>query len=70
MPLSNTIYNSLFRRNTTMLFTVFATAFGIQLAFDTGSERLWSAINRGRQWQDVKPIVMARAEGGDDDEEE
>ncbi|KAF1967520.1 putative ubiquinol-cytochrome C reductase complex, subunit X [Bimuria novae-zelandiae CBS 107.79] len=63
------LYNSIFRRNTTMLATVFAGAFAMQLAFDTGSDRVWDSINRGRQWKDIKYKYIQKAEDdGDDDE--
>ncbi|KAL6702974.1 Cytochrome b-c1 complex subunit 9, mitochondrial [Coniothyrium glycines] len=57
-----TVYNAVLRSNTTMLFTVFGAAFGLQLAFDTGSEKIWDSINRGRQWKDIKYKYMEKAE--------
>ncbi|KAF2477861.1 ubiquinol-cytochrome C reductase [Lindgomyces ingoldianus] len=55
MPgISSSLYNIFLRRNTVMLGTVFAAAFGLQLAFDAGSDRIWDAINKGRQWKDIK----------------
>ncbi|PSN64237.1 ubiquinol-cytochrome C reductase [Corynespora cassiicola Philippines] len=53
------------RRNTTMLGTVFAAAFGLQLAFDTGSDKIWDSVNKGRQWKDIKHRYVEKA---DDDE--
>ncbi|UPX09613.1 qcr9 subunit 9 of the ubiquinol cytochrome-c reductase complex [Ascochyta rabiei] len=50
------------RSNVTLLGTVFAAAFGMQLAFDTGSERIWDNINRGRQWKDIKQRYIEAAE--------
>ncbi|KAF2005875.1 ubiquinol-cytochrome C reductase [Amniculicola lignicola CBS 123094] len=64
--LASSIYNALFRRNTVMLGTVFASAFAMQLGFDTGSEKIWNSINQGRQWKDIKHKFMEQAE---DDEE-
>ncbi|KAL1597298.1 Cytochrome b-c1 complex subunit 9, mitochondrial [Paraconiothyrium brasiliense] len=38
-------------------------------AFDTGSDRIWDSINRGRQWKDIKYRYVQKAEDdGDDDE--
>ncbi|KAL5414781.1 hypothetical protein PMIN04_008858 [Paraphaeosphaeria minitans] len=45
--LTSFVYNTVFRSNVTMLTTVFASAFAMQLAFDTGSDRIWDSINRG-----------------------
>ncbi|KAF2147431.1 uncharacterized protein K452DRAFT_282435 [Aplosporella prunicola CBS 121167] len=61
------LYNSLFRRNTTMLGAVFLSAFGMQLAFDTGSERVWDSINKGRQWKDIKARYVQASEEDDDE---
>ncbi|KAF1963447.1 ubiquinol-cytochrome c reductase complex 7.3 kda protein-like protein, partial [Byssothecium circinans] len=47
-------HSTFVRSNTAMLGTVFFAAFGMQLAFDTSSERIWDSINRGRQWKDIK----------------
>ncbi|KAF4301196.1 Cytochrome b-c1 complex subunit 9 [Botryosphaeria dothidea] len=51
---ANTCASSLFKRNTIFLTTVFVSAFGVQLAFDTASDRIWDSVNKGRQWKDVK----------------
>jgi len=56
------IYNALFRKNTLMLGTVFFSAFAIEIAFDTGSNKVWDALNKGRQWKDIKQKYMEAAE--------
>ncbi|KAJ4312597.1 qcr9 subunit 9 of the ubiquinol cytochrome-c reductase complex [Neodidymelliopsis sp. IMI 364377] len=56
------IMPTVMRSNITLLGTVFAAAFGMQLAFDTGSERIWDNINRGRQWKDIKQRYVEAAE--------
>ncbi|KAL2358445.1 cytochrome b-c1 complex subunit 9, partial [Cryomyces antarcticus] len=48
------IYNSIFKRNTVFLATVFLGAFAFEITFDTASSRIWDTINRGRQWKDIK----------------
>ncbi|KAF9696819.1 hypothetical protein EKO04_005478 [Ascochyta lentis] len=55
-------YSTIIRSNVTLLGTVFAAAFGMQLAFDTGSERIWDNLNRGRQWKDIKQRYIEAAE--------
>ncbi|KAJ4303303.1 qcr9 subunit 9 of the ubiquinol cytochrome-c reductase complex [Kalmusia sp. IMI 367209] len=35
-------------------------------AFDTGSDRIWDSVNKGRQWKDIKYKYVQQAE--DDDE--
>ncbi|CAO2654221.1 Nn.00g109540.m01.CDS01 [Neocucurbitaria sp. VM-36] len=54
--------SAVIRRNSTLLFTVFGAAFGMQLAFDTSSDKIWDAVNRGRQWKDIKQRYLEQAE--------
>ncbi|KAF3010575.1 hypothetical protein E8E13_000845 [Curvularia kusanoi] len=54
--------STVIRSNITLLGTVFAAAFGMQLAFDTGSDRVWDSMNRGRQWKDIKQRYIEAAE--------
>ncbi|KAF2012385.1 ubiquinol-cytochrome C reductase [Aaosphaeria arxii CBS 175.79] len=58
-----TVNRSVFlRRNTTMLGTVFFSAFALQLAFDTGSDKIWDSVNKGRQWKDIKQRYMEQSD--------
>ncbi|PGH13009.1 hypothetical protein AJ80_06493 [Polytolypa hystricis UAMH7299] len=40
--------------NAAFLTTVFVGAFAFEIAFDSGSDRVWDAMNRGRQWKDIR----------------
>ncbi|PSS03627.1 ubiquinol-cytochrome C reductase [Coniella lustricola] len=62
-----TLYNLFFRNNFVMLGSVFATAFGLSMTFDLGSQRLWDNMNRGRQWKDIKSKYIEA--GAEDDDE-
>ncbi|KAF2240815.1 putative ubiquinol-cytochrome C reductase complex, subunit X [Trematosphaeria pertusa] len=66
--LSSFIYNTFLRRNVTMLGTVFVSAFAMQLAFDTASQRTWDSINKGRQWKDIKHAYIQKPEEDEDEE--
>ncbi|KAF2834991.1 ubiquinol-cytochrome C reductase, partial [Patellaria atrata CBS 101060] len=55
-------HSAFMRRNTVFLGTVFVSAFAFQMAFDTGVERIWDSLNRGRQWKDIKHKYMEQAE--------
>ncbi|KAH8762502.1 ubiquinol-cytochrome C reductase [Diaporthe sp. PMI_573] len=57
-----TIYNVLFRSNYAMLATVFAGAFGFQMAYDVSTTKFWDNMNRGRQWKDIKHKYLEGAE--------
>ncbi|KAI0512465.1 cytochrome b-c1 complex subunit 9 [Xylaria bambusicola] len=48
------LYNALFRRNYQMLGVVFAGAFVFEMAYDTGMNKIWDNMNRGRQWKDIR----------------
>ncbi|KAF2227717.1 putative ubiquinol-cytochrome C reductase complex, subunit X [Elsinoe ampelina] len=63
-----TLYNTLIKRNTIFLGTVFASAFALEIVFDTTSNKIWDAVNRGRQWKDIKYRYLQKAEDEDDDE--
>ncbi|KAF9889271.1 qcr9 subunit 9 of the ubiquinol cytochrome-c reductase complex [Aspergillus nanangensis] len=56
----------LIRRNAVYLTTIFAGAFAFEIAYDTGSNKIWDAMNRGRQWKDIKQRYMVAAEEDDE----
>ncbi|KAL6166787.1 qcr9 subunit 9 of the ubiquinol cytochrome-c reductase complex [Exserohilum turcicum] len=60
-----TVYNAVLRSNTTMLFAVFGSAFGLQLAFDTTSDKIWDNINRGVGASGSLRVQDANAGGSD-----
>ncbi|GAB7341168.1 hypothetical protein MBLNU457_7463t1 [Dothideomycetes sp. NU457] len=64
--LFGSLYNTLFRSNTIMLGTVFASAFAIEIGFETLSNGTWDMVNRGRQWKDIKQKYLQK----DDDDDE
>ncbi|KAH6853383.1 cytochrome b-c1 complex subunit 9 [Chaetomium sp. MPI-CAGE-AT-0009] len=62
--MATAIYNTLFRRNWTMLGVVFASAFAFELGYDNVMNKVWDNNNRGRQWKDIRHKYI---EGGDDE---
>ncbi|KAF9919224.1 hypothetical protein BX616_010959 [Lobosporangium transversale] len=46
-------YNTIVKRNSIFLTTIFVSAFAVEMAFDTISDRIWDNINKGRQWKDI-----------------
>ncbi|GAW25214.1 putative ubiquinol-cytochrome C reductase [Rosellinia necatrix] len=54
MAAARPFYNALFRRNTQMLGIVFASAFAFEMVYDTGMNKVWDNLNRGRQWKDIR----------------
>ncbi|KAK2742295.1 hypothetical protein FQN55_007964 [Onygenales sp. PD_40] len=65
-PSPSTLYSprsdTLFRRNATFLASMFVGAFAFEMAFDTGSDKIFDAINRGRQWKDIRHQYIQKAE--------
>ncbi|CAZ86555.1 unnamed protein product [Tuber melanosporum] len=54
MSLSQSIYNTIFRRNYVFVGSVFAGAFAFEILFDQATDRVWDNLNRGRQWKDIR----------------
>ncbi|KAL4784295.1 ubiquinol-cytochrome C reductase [Aspergillus varians] len=65
--LASSIYQTLFRRNAVYLTSIFVGAFAFEVAFDTSTNKVWDAFNRGRQWKDIKYQYMGAAEEEDDE---
>ncbi|KAL9476769.1 hypothetical protein ACSS6W_006610 [Trichoderma asperelloides] len=65
MSLANSIYSTLFRKNYTMLATVFAAGFAWEIGFNSTMDKVWDSNNRGRQWKDIRHKYV---EGGEDED--
>ncbi|KAK5666206.1 Cytochrome b-c1 complex subunit 9 [Batrachochytrium dendrobatidis] len=48
------IYNTFFKKSSSFMATIFATAFIYELSFDGLSDRMWDSVNKGRQWKDIR----------------
>ncbi|KAF9300678.1 hypothetical protein BGZ93_005293 [Podila epicladia] len=46
-------YNTIVKRNSIFLTTIFVSAFAAEMVFDSVSDRIWDNINKGRQWKDI-----------------
>ncbi|KAG2188579.1 hypothetical protein INT44_001334 [Umbelopsis vinacea] len=54
MSLANTFYNTLVKKNSVFVATIFGSAFAFEVAFDTTSTKVWDSFNKGKQWKDIK----------------
>ncbi|KAG2225331.1 hypothetical protein INT45_005575 [Circinella minor] len=52
--LSRTIYNTFFRKNSVFVTTIFVSAIGFNMGFDTLTDKIWDDANKGKQWKDIK----------------
>ncbi|KAK7470896.1 Cytochrome b-c1 complex subunit 9, mitochondrial [Stygiomarasmius scandens] len=62
MPLSTTIYNTFFKRNSIYVATVFSAAFAFGISFDSGVQSFWDKWNQGKQWKDIRHKYVQDAE--------
>jgi len=51
---ANLIYNTLQKRNSVYVTTIFAGAFAFGVGFDYGITAFWDRWNRGKQWKDIR----------------
>ncbi|KAI9025064.1 ubiquinol-cytochrome c reductase core subunit 9 QCR9 [Phycomyces blakesleeanus] len=52
--LTRTIYNTIFKKNSVFVTSIFVGAIGFEMAFDTVSDKVWDNVNKGKQWKDIK----------------
>ncbi|PWN25943.1 ubiquinol-cytochrome C reductase [Jaminaea rosea] len=63
MGLSSTIYQTIFKRNSVFVGSIFFGAFAFGLGFDTATNKLWENHNKGKLWADIRDKV-----GGSEEE--
>ncbi|VEU24245.1 DEKNAAC105443 [Brettanomyces naardenensis] len=67
MSFYHTVFNTVFKRNSVFLTTIFAGAFVFQAVFDEGVNKWWEARNKGKLWKDVKLTIPGAGEEEDDE---
>lgn len=45
--LSRTIYNTIFKKNSVFVTTIFAGAIAFEVGFDTLADKVWDNLNKG-----------------------
>ncbi|ODQ57276.1 hypothetical protein WICANDRAFT_18002, partial [Wickerhamomyces anomalus NRRL Y-366-8] len=60
------IYNTLIKRNSVYVGTIFVGAFVFQGFFDVAVTKFYENHNKGKLWKDIKGKYL---EGGDDEAE-
>jgi len=51
---ANQVYNTLFKRNSIFVTTVFTTAFFFGIGFDVAVSKFYDRWNQGKQWKDIR----------------
>lgn len=64
----STIYNTIFKRNSTFVATIFATTFFFQVGLDEVVTSWYENRNKGKLWSDLKPKILNGFESEEDDE--
>lgn len=60
------IYNTLFRRNSVFVTSIFAAAFFVDIGFNAVADKYFDHLNEGKQWKDIKHLYV---KSGDEDDE-
>jgi len=54
MAFSTAFYNTVVKRNSVYVTSIFAGAFAFSIGFDVAVTRYWDNWNRGKQWKDIR----------------
>lgn len=54
MGITNTIYNSIFKRTSTMALAVVVSAFFFERTFDLATDTIFEKYNEGKLWKHIK----------------
>ncbi|KAI0269196.1 ubiquinol-cytochrome C reductase UQCRX/QCR9-like protein, partial [Gloeopeniophorella convolvens] len=54
LQFSTAFYNTLVKRNSVYVTSIFVGAFAFGVGFDIGVTKFWDSWNRGKQWKDIR----------------
>jgi len=54
MAFTNAFYNTIARRNSIFVTSIFASTFAFTIGFDQGLDKFWDTWNKGKQWKDIR----------------
>jgi len=54
MAIASAFYNTIVKRNSVFVSTIFVGAFAFGVGFDVGITSFWDRWNRGKQWKDIR----------------
>ncbi|TIA90154.1 hypothetical protein E3P99_01664 [Wallemia hederae] len=67
MSFAQTLNNTLFKRNSSYVATIFVGTFAFGVGYDVLTTSIWDKHNAGKQWPDLRARILAA--GGSDDSE-
>jgi len=62
MGLATGFYNTIVKRNSVYVTSIFAGAFAFGVGFDVGVTSFWDRWNKGKQWKDIREKYVTEAE--------
>lgn len=68
MSFASGLYNTIFRRNSVFVGSIFFTAFFTDIAFNKGVDNYWNYVNRGKLWKDIRDKYVKEGDDEEDDE--
>ncbi|KAG1815292.1 ubiquinol-cytochrome C reductase UQCRX/QCR9-like protein [Suillus fuscotomentosus] len=54
MAFANAFYNTIAKRNSVFVTSIFAGAFAFNVGFDVAVTNFWDRWNQGKQWKDIR----------------
>ncbi|CAN6628128.1 cytochrome b-c1 complex subunit 9, mitochondrial [Trichomonascus vanleenenianus] len=62
MSFYTTIYNTVFKRNSIFVGTVFLASFAYDAAFHKTFDAIFDSLNTGKQWKDIRHRYVTKDE--------
>ncbi|KAF8138690.1 ubiquinol-cytochrome C reductase UQCRX/QCR9-like protein, partial [Boletus edulis] len=54
MAFASAFYNTIAKRNSVFVSSIFVGAFAFGVGFDVAVQSFWDHWNKGRQWKDIR----------------
>ncbi|SAM86251.1 probable QCR9-ubiquinol--cytochrome-c reductase subunit 9 [Ustilago bromivora] len=54
MSLAKSVYNTVFKRNSVYVASIFFGAFAFGIGYDLATTAWWDSHNKGKQWKDIR----------------
>ncbi|CCF49070.1 putative QCR9 - ubiquinol--cytochrome-c reductase subunit 9 [Ustilago hordei] len=54
MSLAKSVYNTVFKRNSVYVGSIFFGAFAFGIGYDLATTAWWDSHNKGKQWKDIR----------------
>jgi len=70
MSFATSLYNSVFRRNSVFVGTIFITAFFADIGFNNAVDSYFDKVNAGKQWKDIRGKYVQAGDDEDDEDDE